>query len=345
MSNVYFIPIDSISKTEEISAAGRKLLETVIEKENVQMEKRAPMKVHFGEKGNVTFIRSENFNGIIDYLDDHCIETCFMETNTLYRGSRTTKESHIALAKEHGFTRKPVVIADGDHGENYEDIEINKKHFDKCKIGKTIADEKQMIVICHFKGHMMAGYGAALKQLCMGCASRGGKLDQHSKSIPILNPLECTKCKTCVKNCPADAITIGKLSRINSKKCIGCAACIAVCPVGAISVNWAGGIVGKFNERMAEYAYAAQKGKEGKNIYIVFAFNLTSHCDCKGGKMEPVARDIGVFASTDPVAIDQAVMDITDKLEGKKVFKGRRTIEYAEEIGLGSTDYILTEIE
>ncbi len=343
MSNVYFIPVKSYSNIDAISDAGRKLLETVIEKEDVKLNSKIPLKVHFGEAGNVTFIEPNNFDGIIDYLEENEIESFFTDTNVLYRSPRTKRNTHMELAKEHGFTRLPVVIADGDHGEEYDEIEIDKKHFKTCKIGKEFSKYDQMIVLAHFKGHSMAGFGGAIKQLAMGCAARGGKLAQHSNSTPEIKQSVCTKCQTCVNNCPEDAITMEDYPVIDKDKCIGCAACIAVCPVGAVKVPWGGGAVEEFKERLAEYAYAAQKDK--RNIYITFAFNLTSKCDCAGEKMKPIARDIGVFASTDPVALDQACMDLTDQLEKREVFEGRQAIEYGESIGLGSTDYELIEVE
>lgn len=343
MARVYFKKIESINETEKISAGARELLEKILEDEKIELSQKLPIKVHFGEEGNKTFIRPDNYNGIIDLLDERGVESFFIETNVLYRSLRTRKDTHIELAKRHGFTRIPVVIADGDHGEEYVEVDIDKNHFKSCKIGKEYEKYDQILVLSHFKGHMSAGFGGAIKQLGMGFAARGGKLDQHGGATPVLNPLACKKCNTCVENCPVDAISIGKVSRIDSKKCIGCAACIAVCPYGAISVNWAGGIMKNFRERLAEYAHAAQKGKN--NIYIQFALNLTDKCDCAGTEMRPVAKDLGVFASLDPVALDQACLDSTEKKEGKKkVFGGKETLEHAEKLGLGSREYDLIEV-
>jgi hypothetical protein len=344
MKKVYFKAINSYSKTEEVSNAASELLKEMVKEENVSLEKFIPLKVHFGEKGNNTFIGAENFSGIINYLKERNIESAFIETNVLYRGERTIKEKHLNLAKEHGFTQIPVIIADGEYGEDFQEIEINKKNFDKCKIGKEIADKKQLIVISHFKGHILAGFGGAIKQLAMGCASRGGKLAQHANSIPIIRYLKCKSCNECAKKCPENAITVGKKAKIDKDKCIGCASCIAVCPYGAISSNWIGSISKSFKERLAEYAYAAAKDKN--HIYITFAFNITRNCDCEGRNMKPIVDDVGVFASMDPVAIDRACLDKIDKNNGKTVFKrGRYTLDYAEKIGLGSNKYELVEIK
>ncbi|MDP4093465.1 MAG: DUF362 domain-containing protein [Bacillota bacterium] len=343
MSNVYFQSIDSYSKTAEINATAVKLLQLIEKEENVALNTFIPLKVHLGEKGNTTFIEPKNFNGIIDYLTEKNIRTAFVETNVLYKGQRNTNEKHMKVAEEHGFTRIPVIIADGEAGEDYEVVEIDKKHFKECKIAKAVAKESQIIVLSHFKGHMLAGFGGAIKQLAMGCASKGGKLAQHANSIPKISRSKCTACKACAAKCPESAIIVGKKAEIDKNKCVGCASCMAVCKNNAIKNSWLASLTKAFNERMAEYAYAAAKGK--RNIYINFAFNITRGCDCEGHSMKPIARDIGIFASTDPVAVDQACLDILERNEGKRVLKrGRRTLEYAADIGLGSRKYQLVEL-
>ncbi|OPJ57645.1 DUF362 domain-containing protein [Clostridium oryzae] len=343
MAKVYYKAIDSYSKTEEISSAAVELLDKIVTEEKVPLESFIPLKVHFGEKGNKTFIQSKNFIGIINYLKQKNIESAFIETNVLYRGERTTKEKHLKLAKEHGFTELPIIIADGEHGEGFEEVEINKKNFNKCKVGKEIANKKQIIVLSHFKGHALAGFGGAIKQLGMGCAARGGKLAQHANSIPKVSVLKCKACGACAKKCPETAITITKKAKINKDKCIGCASCMAICPHGAITNSWLASISKSFNERLAEYAYAA--AKEKNNIYITFVFNITRNCDCEGHDMKTIANDLGVFASTDPVALDKACLDVLDRNNQRTVFRrGRYTLDYAEKIGLGSKQYELVEI-
>jgi uncharacterized protein len=339
MEKVFFVPITNFSDKNQINSASKKLLERV----DPGFSGEIPLKVHFGEKGNETFIKEENYKGLIDYLKEKKCEPFFTDTNVLYRGERMTRDKHIALAKEHGFVSLPIKIADGDHGEERAFIEINKKHYKKCKIGKLIADSKQMLVIAHFKGHIMAGFGGAIKQLAMGCASRGGKLDMHANSKPFINPLSCKKCMTCVKNCPTDACIISKIPHIDKKKCVGCATCIAVCPYEAVKINWLAVSHKNFHEKLAEYAFAAQKNK--KCTYVNFAFNITPRCDCAGEKMKIIAKDIGILASKDPVALDQACLDLLRKQESKKVFSGDHALEYAEEIGLGSRKYELIELE
>jgi uncharacterized protein len=335
---VYFARINSYNETEKINKMTKKLLLQV----DPGFSGEVPLKVHFGEKGNVTYIKPENYSGIISYLKEKKCNPFFTDTNVLYHGERMTRDKHIALAKEHGFNDLEIKIADGDHGEESEIITINKKHYKTCKIGKLIADSEQLLVIAHFKGHIMAGFGGAIKQLAMGCASRGGKLDMHANSKPFINPITCKKCNTCVKHCPTDACIISKIPHIDKKKCVGCATCIAVCPHNAVKINWVSTLPKTFYEKLSEYALAAQKGK--KIAYINFIFNITKNCDCHGHEMKPIAKDIGIMSSNDPVALDKACLDMVRKNEGKKLFRGDHTLEYAQSIGLGKREYILEEI-
>jgi uncharacterized Fe-S center protein len=343
MSTVFFKPIDSYKKTAQISAGAKQLLNRILESENVELASYIPLKVHFGEKGNQTYIASENYTGIIEQLKSNKVESAYIETNALYRGQRQNRTAHLQLAKDHGFTQLPVVIADGEYGDEYVEVPVNGKHFDTCKISKAIADLDQMIVLSHFKGHILAGFGGAVKQLAMGCASRGGKLAQHANAIPKIKSRKCTACGVCVKHCPAKAITLDPKAVIDESKCVGCASCIAVCPEGAAyNTLWAS-IGKKFKERMAEYALAAQKNKSV--IYINFILNITRGCDCEGRKMRMVAPDIGILASRDPIALDTASLDLVQKAKGRKIFqRGRRTLRYAEKIGLGTTDYQIVEV-
>lgn len=344
MVKVYFKPIDNLVKTNEINQASVNILERIVSDESIIFDSFVPIKTHFGEKGNTTFIRPENYDGIIDYLKNAGVDSAFIDTNVLYRGERTTRESHLKLAREHGFTRLPVIIADGDHGEDFQWIQIDKKYFDKCKIAKEIADQKQLVVLSHFKGHMLAGFGGAIKQLAMGCASRGGKLDQHCNAVPLINRFKCKSCGLCVRTCPETAILLTQKAKINRKKCIGCASCTAVCPYHAISNNFLASLSGNFSGRLAEYAYAAAKDKS--IIYLTFVFNITKNCDCEGHSMRPFLPDLGLLGATDPVALDQACLDLIDKRAGKMVFKkGRKALEHAEKIGLGQRNYDLVTLE
>lgn len=343
MSKVYFKSIDSILKTEEINNSVFKILEKIVKEENIKLEKVIPLKVHFGEKGNITYIKPKNYKGIIKFLEKNKIKSFYTDTNVLYKGERMTSSSHKKLAIKHGFTNLPIKIADGKVGENFKEIRINKKHFKTCKIGGVLTKYKQILVISHFKGHMLAGFGGAIKQLAMGFASRGGKLAQHVNSKPSINKKKCVQCKICKDICPVNAITITENERkIDKTKCVGCASCIAICPQEAISIGYFGYInsIFGFTEKLAEYALGASKNKN--HIYINYVFNLTKNCDCSGTKMKPFLKDLGILVSLDPVSIDNASIELLEKREGKKnLFRNKKILDYAQKIGLGKKEYEL----
>jgi uncharacterized Fe-S center protein len=345
MANVYFKRFKGDSSPEIVKSLSRQLLAYTVNEEKIELEKEIPLKVHFGEKGNVTYIKPDNFDGVIDYLQDKNIKSSFIETTVLYGGQRYRKDLHLKTAVENGFTRIPVIIADGDHGESYTEIEINKNHFEKCKIAREFSKYSQLIVLAHFKGHGLSAFGGAIKQLAMGHAAKGGKLEMHLGIKPKIKCRKCEQCGLCQKKCAENAITIGDKSRIDPVLCVGCGACVAICPNKAVTVFTARGICNavfgnRLKEKIVEYAYAAQKGK--KNIYLNFLMNITRGCDCEGKKMTIIMDDIGILASTDPLAIDKASYDLVMKA-GKK-FRGFSTFAYAVKIGLGSADYILKEI-
>ncbi|MBU1108529.1 MAG: DUF362 domain-containing protein [Candidatus Riflebacteria bacterium] len=344
MAKVFYQALSKDYSVEDASGMAQKLFETLVSEEKISLAAKVPLKVHFGEAGNTTFLKSENYLGIIDSLKSRDIDSCFIETNVLYGGKRNNRTNHLLTAAEHGFTQLPIEIADGEVGQEYQEVKIDGRQFKSCLIASGFRQYDQMIVLAHFKGHMLAGFGGAVKQLAMGCASRGGKMAQHQSAKPFIVPFLCRKCGACKRVCAVDAIKLGWWSKIDHKKCVGCAACTGVCKFHAIHTNYLRFLMlGNFSEKLAEYSYAAQLGK--KNIYLNFAMNITSGCDCEGRKMTPLMPDLGIFASTDPIAIDQACLDMIDKAAGKKVFsKGRETLEFAEKLGMGNRTYDLVTI-
>lgn len=339
MSNVYFVPVKDYDE-KQLSATGRRLLETLVEKEAVQLKEDVPLKVHFGERGNDTFIRPGAFEGVVDYLQEKGIKTRYIETNVLYRGSRTTRENHLQTAHDHGFTNLPITIADGHHGEEFTDVPVKGEIFDHVRLGRAYGEFDQFIILAHFKGHQEAGFGGALKQLAMGFAARGGKMAQHSTLNPVVAQDLCIACGACVEACNYDAICLEDTAFIDDKKCIGCAACVAVCPVAAIKTDWG---ARDFPKRVAEYAWGAAGNRP--NLYISYIMNITELCDCNKAHMEFIAENIGVAASTDPVALDAACLELIQHNEGNKLFEvGRDTLRHAEKLGLGSTQYNLIQL-
>ncbi|QNO15392.1 DUF362 domain-containing protein [Alkalicella caledoniensis] len=339
MSKVYFIK-NSESDYNQLGKEALDLLKKVVSETNYKFEKELPIKVHFGEKGNTTFIPAKCYDETISYLKEQGVSPSYIETNVLYRGSRTTTDAHIETAKSHGFTQIPIIIADGDIGTQYDEVEINKEYIKNCKIGKGFGQFKQYIVMSHFKGHVAAGFGGALKQLAMGFAARGGKLEQHSGISPVVSSEKCISCGICVEKCNYAAIETPDIAIIDQNKCIGCAGCIAVYPEGAIKNTWGGA---HFLEKLSEYAYGAAKDKD--IIYITFVHNITKECDCAGTPMEPITGNIGILASKDPIALDTACLDLVQKNSGEKLFdKGRASLVHGEKIGLGMMEYELIEL-
>jgi len=308
-------------------------------------EGKTAIKVHFGEKGCTTHLDPN----LVKTLSNNIENPSLIECNVLYKGSRTLKKDHLELAKQHGFTFAPIVIADGNIGEEFIEIDINKKHFKKIKIGKELQNFKNLIVFSHFTGHIATGLGGALKNLGMGLGSRAGKLAMHCKTFITINPEKCTACNLCIKNCPADAISYkNKKAFIDEKKCIGCARCIAVCPQKAPQVPW-NLVRGKdIQERIVEYCYGINK--ICNIIYFTSLKNITLECDCMDTLQKPIIKDLGILASTDPVAIDQASLDLIKKELKKDPFQEVNKIDssfqlkYAEELGLGSKNYKLISL-
>ena len=339
MAKVYFKALSCHASPEEISRAAQEVLAALTDQEAAALEKYVPMKVHFGEKGNRTYLKPEFYDGIIDFLESREVTSAFTETSVLYGGERFTREKHERLAASHGFTRLPVVIADGDKGEDALDVPVGLKHFKSCAVARKLAEADQVLVASHFKGHALAGFGGAIKQLSMGFAAKGGKLAMHMSVKPVVRKWLCKGCGLCIRRCQVGAVTLnGKKAVIDSDQCIGCGACFSICPHHGISVWSLKGLCNAlfhrehFREKLVEYAYAAAHGK--KHIYLNFAVNITAGCDCEPRPMRQVVPNIGIFASLDPVAVDSACYAAV--LKAGKRFKGEAQLDYAQKIGLGT---------
>lgn len=309
---------------------------------------RVAIKVHFGEKGNSRFVPPQSIKPIIDSLKAKNADFFLTDSNTLYRGMRLNATDHLKIAMDHGFgslsTR--IVIADGERGDEEEHVEIGRRIFSHVKIGRQIAKADAIVAISHFKGHILFGFGGAIKNIGMGSGSRAGKLEMHSK-IKLSVSAACTSCGQCVENCAAEAIRVEESGAvIDESKCIGCAKCISICSEEAIAIPWSGATNDEVQERCAEYAFGVLKDK--KRICITFINNVTQDCDCLADS-RIIGRDIGIVASTDPVACDQAAWDLVREQDGNIFEKatgvsGRHIMDYGDEIGLGSKEYTLVRI-
>jgi uncharacterized Fe-S center protein len=185
----------------------------------------------------------------------------------------------------------------------------------------------------------------------MGCASKKGKLRQHHGQQPEIDRYQCTACGECAAWCPSDAITLEAYASIDGGRCIGCGECIAVCLDGAVKFDWT--VMGReLQERVVEHAAAVVRGKPGRIGYVTDAVTVTKDCDCLGIDQRPLLDDIGLFASTDPVAIDRAVMDAIREKAGRSLESmsypntdGAVQIEYAESMGLGESAVELVKVD
>lgn len=324
------------------------------------------VKMHFGESRETGHVKPRFVRRIVSWLAHRGVRPFLTDTNTLYRGARSDTVAHLATAADHGYTRSvvgaPTVIADGLRGTSEIKLPVKGRLLTEAQVGAEIVKADSMLSLAHFKGHEVSGFGGAIKNVGMGCASRAGKLEQHSTTRPYVRP-NCIACGICAYWCPADAITVEDAAVIDDDKCIGCAECIVVCPEKAVSIRW-NESTDIFQQKMVEYLQAIAAAKRGRIGYVNFITDVHPLCDCYGVAKVPIVPDIGVVASLDPVAIDQASYDLVNEAppardcslsdayrRGGDKFRDLHPevdptiqLRYAEELGLGTRDYELIEI-
>ncbi|HLP60221.1 MAG TPA: DUF362 domain-containing protein [Candidatus Deferrimicrobium sp.] len=351
---VYFI---KMTDNQDDAVICQKLEQLLKEKDLFSFIKAKDMvaiKTHFGEENTKGYVRPLYFKALGSLLAAKGAQPFLTETSTLYKGKRSNAVEHIRHAYNQGFsfenTGLPIIMADGLMGDEEIEIEIPGKHYTKVAIASLIARAQAVVMVSHFTGHILTGFGAALKNMGMGCSSRKGKLIQHSTAQPAIKVKACSACGACIEWCPAAAISIveGK-SRIDSKKCIGCGECLAVCRFDAVVYNW-GATYEDIQQKIVEHAMGVAAASKGKILYINFLNRITKDCDCMLNKYEKVIPDVGVMVSFDPVAIDSASLDLVEQKLGGKFSKVtfnvpyRMQIDYARKLGLGNPDYELIEV-
>ena len=329
--------------------------------------KYVAIKIHFGEPGNLAFLRPNYARTVADYVKARGGHPFLTDCNTLYVGGRKNALDHMESAYLNGFTPYTtgchVIIADGLKGtdEAYVPVE-GGTYVKEAKIGRAIMDADVVISLSHFKGHEATGFGGALKNLGMGCGSRAGKMEMHSAGKPHTDRSLCIGCGACQRICAHDApvMTDGKIT-IDHNKCVGCGRCIGVCPRDAVkpASDESNDIL---NCKIAEYAKAVVSGRP--QFHISLSMDISPNCDCHGENDAPLVPDVGMYASFDPVAIDQACADgvmaqpilpgsaIDDGREEKDHFhhmhpttNWRSCLEHAEKIGLGTREYRLITVK
>lgn len=352
-------------------------LEKLVKKAGIESidfkNKFTAIKIHFGEPGNLAFLRPNFASRIVDILRKLGAKVFLTDCNTLYSGGRSNAIDHLNSAMINGYNpmsaNAQIIIADGLKGVDYVEIPLNGEYCKAPKIGAAIAQADIIITMSHIKGHELAGFGGALKNIGMGCASIGGKMELHSASKPVVIREYCIGCGICVRNCAHKAITLDKEKKaiINYNLCTGCGQCVAVCQYnGVVSANDETSIL--MNRKIAEYSKAALAEKP--HFHIGFMIDVSPECDCWNYNDAAVVPNIGIAASFDPVALDTACADMINKapvMESSNVLRERieenhnhdhqdkwkmihpdttwqAGVEHAEKIGLGSRQYELIKI-
>ena len=327
------------------------------------------IKLHFGELGNLSFLRANYAKVVADFVKERGGKPFLTDCNTLYVGSRKNALEHMDTAYLNGYspfsTGCHIIIADGLKGSD--DIEVPVVGGEYCKtarIGRAVMDADIFISLAHFKGHEHAGFGGALKNIGMGCGSRAGKMAMHADGKPYVQTDLCVGCGACAKICAHSApIITDKKCRIDHDKCVGCGRCIAVCPKDAITPDY-DQAVEVFNYKIAEYAKAVVDGRP--SFHISIARDISPDCDCHEENDVPMVPDVGMFASFDPVALDLACIEAVNRqpiLPGSALAERgdphdhdhlhaahpdtcwQAAIEHGKKIGLGTDEYTLITVK
>ena len=341
---------------------------------DIDMEKKlVAIKIHFGEPGNLSYLRPNYAKVVADVVKSLGGVPFLTDCNTLYPGRRKNALEHMDAAYENGFspfsTGCHVIIADGLRGND--DVEVpvqGGEYVQAAKIGRAIMDADVFLSLSHFKGHEVAGFGGAIKNIGMGCGSRRGKMEQHNDGKPKVRAKRCVGCRQCAKQCAQDAISYGedKKAVIDPDKCVGCGRCIGACNFDAIRTrdDIANALL---NRKMAEYAKAVVDGRP--HFHISLVIDVSPYCDCHGENDLPILPDVGMFASFDPVALDQACVDaclkqqpipgslLDERMHAEDFVdhhdhfvnttpesEWESCLEHAEKIGLGTRKYELIKV-
>ncbi|WP_306533997.1 DUF362 domain-containing protein [Geobacter sp.] len=366
-STVYFADMRAGHEENLFTKIGKLMILAGV-RERIATGDLVAVKVHFGERGNHTFIRPIFVRRVVEEIKGCGARPFLTDSSTLYPGERKEAVSALTCAIENGFAYAvvgaPLVMCDGLRGNSATMVEVGGDILKTVPVGSAIAEADALVAVSHFKCHELTGFGGALKNLGMGCASRQGKMTQHSTVAPQIAEEYCTGCSLCIKACAHDAIAIieGK-AKLDAALCTGCSRCITVCPTKAVQIQWneAADLVMK---KMAEFAKGAVAGKEKKTLFLNFITQVSPACDCYGHADAPIVNDIGICASTDPVALDQACADLVNNAVGNQntalesghepgedKFRGVHPdidwevqLEHAEKIGVGTREYELVKI-
>ena len=358
MAKVYFIQASLEDGEKALSEKARTLFKAGGFGRCFKAHDFTAVKIHIGEEGNTTYLKAPCLKGLVEELLALKTKPFLTDTSTLYTGRRHNAIDHTILACEHGFSYEglgiPFIAPDGLFGTSETAVPIQGELSQEVLIAYDIVRCQSILSVAHFTGHLVSGMGATLKTLGMGCASRKGKMRQHSALKPTIKRSACTACGECIQHCPEQAIALDRgKAQIDPDRCVGCAECVAVCRFGAVEWDWRqeSQVVQK---GMAEHALGVVKGKEGRAVFFNFVLSVTKDCDCfDRADMPRIVEDIGILASEDPVAVDKAAIDLVEERAGDRI--GRlvqnpkldpcHQIEHAERIGLGQARYDLMAVK
>ena len=352
-SKVWFVPLSDASPLAHRVAAVDRLWEAAAVDSRISAGQYVAIKVHVGDEKNTTHLPADLVTPIVRRTKSRDALPFLTETSTLYAGARHNAVRHILHAATHGFTIEktgvPFIMADGLAGDAEIEVPIDGELFSTVSVAREARMADVLVVISHMTGHLAAGFGATIKNLGMGLASRKGKMRQHSSIKPEIRPDKCTLCGKCVEWCPEGCIAPdGDVARIDSSRCIGCGECLAVCRFGAVRFDWEAD-ASWMQAAMAEHALGVVKDRPA--FHINYCCTMTKDCDCFPIDQTQVIPDVGILASFDPVAVDQAALDLTVQGDGRNLAQlsfekvdGNVQLVHAEKIGLGSRKYELVEL-
>lgn len=365
-ATVWFTPMRTERKRSLITRVGEVLARAGLHKA-VAAGDLVAVKMHFGETGGTAFIEPIYVREVVRRIKEVGGKPFLTDANTLYRGQRANAVDHIECALHNGFAyatvEAPIIIADGLDGKDGVDVRVDGKHFEEVRVGSVAMHADALVALSHFKGHEAAGFGGAIKNIGMGLGVRSAKQRMHADFRPEVDCEKCTACGRCVTWCPVEAIRIEDgCAVVDRELCYGCGECVATCPFGAIATQWDGGPE-DLQEKMVEHAAAVLRDKADKTVCVNFVMRVSPDCDCWHFSDAPVVPDIGVLASSDPVAADQAALDLVTEAYGLAGSRGEGmgpgedkfaritgvdgtvALAYAERMGLGTRDYDLRVVE
>jgi uncharacterized protein len=355
MSKVFLVPISADEPPQRQRLAIDRLwaaagFDAVLESQDL-----AALKLHVGEPGTRTFVSPVLAAAIVERMASTGAQPFLTDTAVLYKSRRDNAVSHAQVVVEHGFGAEvvgaPFVPADGLVGTDELNMPVDGTHYREVAIATGIVHARSLIVLTHATGHLVTGLGGALKNLGMGCASKKGKLRMHHGQYPRVDEEACVACGECAQWCPSDAIAVEETAVLDEQVCIGCGECVAVCRVGALAFGW--GVVGpELQQRIVEHAAAVVNHRRDRIGYVTVAQNITKDCDCMGKAQPALLPDIGILASKDPVAIDQAVLTLVQQRAGRSLeslsypqLDATAQIEHGVAMGLGEADVELVTLE